>query len=80
MNLIKNINSVEKLHSLILHEKTGNPKQLAESLGINRATLYVLIDELNSLNMPISYSRKYETFYYVQEVRLIQSFKKELIY
>jgi len=71
MNLIKNINRVETLHTLILQEKTGTPKQLAECLGISRATLYVLIDELNSLNMPVSYSRKYETFYYAEEVRLI---------
>jgi len=63
MNFIKNINRVERLHNLILKNKTGNPKQLAESLGISRATLYVLIEELNSLNMSVSYSRKYETFY-----------------
>lgn len=70
MNFIKNINRVEKLHTLILNEKTGTPKELAENLGISRATLYVLIEELNSLNMPVSYSRKYETFYYEREMRL----------
>jgi len=79
MNFIKKINRVEKLHTLILNEKTGSPKELAESLGISRATLYVLIDELNSLNMPVSYSRKYETFYYEQEVKLTLSFKVEVI-
>ena len=79
MNFLRNINRVEKLHHLILKEKTGNPKQLAEQLGICRATLYVLIDELNSLNMPVSYSRKYETFYYEKEVKLILAFKVEVI-
>ncbi|HEY6914690.1 MAG TPA: HTH domain-containing protein [Paludibacter sp.] len=79
MNFIKNINRVEKLHSLILKEKTGTPKELAESLGISRATLYVLIDELNSLNMQVNYSRKHETFYYEQEVKLTLSFKVETI-
>ena len=74
MNLIKSINRVEKLHTLILQAKTGNPKQLAESLGISRATLYVLIDELNAFNMSVNYSRKYETFYYEQEVKLKVSF------
>lgn len=79
MNFIKNINRVEKLHSLILQEKTGNPKQLAEQLGICRATLYVLIEELNALNMPVAYSRKYETFYYEKEVKLTLAFKIEVI-
>jgi predicted DNA-binding transcriptional regulator YafY len=67
MNLIKNLNQVEKLHELIVQQKTGTSKELAEKLGISRAKLYVLIDELTELNMPVAYSRKYETFYYVQE-------------
>ena len=79
MNFIKNINRVEILHNLILEEKTGNPKQLAERLGISRATLYVLIDELNALNMTVAYSRKHETFYYTQEVKLTLAFKVEII-
>jgi hypothetical protein len=79
MNLIRNISRVEKLHSLILQEKTGSPKQLADQLGICRASLYVLIDELNALNMPVAYSRKHETFYYEKEVKLTVAFKVEII-
>lgn len=79
MNLIRNINQIEKLHHLIMQEKTGGPKHLAEQLGICRATLYVLIDELNALNMPVAYSRKYETFYYEKEVKLTLTFKVEII-
>jgi transcriptional antiterminator len=71
MNFIKNINQVEKLHTLILQQKTGTPKELAECLGITRATLYVLIEELNALNMPVVYSRKYETFYYERDMKPI---------
>jgi hypothetical protein len=79
MNLFRNFYRVEKLHTLILQKKTGTPKELATRLGISRATLYVLIDELNSLNMPVSYSRKYETFYYTQEVKFTLAFKVETI-
>lgn len=79
MDLFKNFYRVEKLHTLILQRKTGSPKQLAEQLGISRATLYVLIDEFNSLNMPVNYSRKYETFYYTQEVKFTLAFKVEAI-
>jgi predicted DNA-binding transcriptional regulator YafY len=77
MNLIRNFNRVERLHQLIQAKKTGNPKQLASRLGISRATLYVLIDELNSLNLVVAYSRKYETFYYEKDVKLTIQFKVE---
>lgn len=79
MNFIKNINHVEKLHTLILQQKTGTPKELAERLGITRATLYVLIEELNALNMPVVYSRKYETFYYERDVKPAHSSNARLL-
>ena len=79
MNLIKNFNRVERLHQLILAEKTGSPQQLANRLGISRATLYVLIDELNSLNLRVAYSRKYETFFYEKDVKLTIQFKVEAL-
>lgn len=79
MNLLQNVNRMEKLHALILQKKTGTPKELAERLGISRASLYILIDEFNSLNLPVSYSRKYETFYYERDVKLTISFKVEEI-
>jgi len=79
MNLLQNVNRIEKLHTLILYKKTGTPKELAERLGISRASLYILIDKFNSLNLQVSYSRKYETFYYEQEVKLTISFKVEEI-
>lgn len=64
MNLVNNLKKTEKLHQLIANGNTGSSKQLANQLQIDRTTLYIMIDELNSLNMKISYSRKYETFYY----------------
>lgn len=79
MNLLKNLNRLEKLHLLIVNRKTGGPKDLAQQLGISRATLYVMIDELNSLNLPVAYSRKNETFYYKHEVKVTLHFKIECI-
>ena len=79
MNILQTIERVEKLHSLILNRKTGKPDELAKRLGVSRASLYVLIDEFNALNMPVTYSRKSETFYYKQEVRLTLAFKVEII-
>lgn len=70
MNILQNFNRVEKLHKLIQQKKTGSPKELAQRLGISRSGLYILIDELATLNMPVAYSRKYETFYYYKELEL----------
>jgi len=55
---------VEKLHELILAKSTGTPKQLSKHLGINRTNLYMMMDELCSLNLSIGYSRKFQTYYY----------------
>lgn len=79
MNILQTIERVEKLHSLILNRRTGKPDELAKRLGVSRASLYVLIDEFNALNMPVTYSRKSETFYYKQDVRLTLAFKVEII-
>jgi Predicted transcriptional regulator len=77
MNFLKNLNCVEELHRLIQQKQTGSPKKLAERLGVNRAKLYVLIEELNALKMPVAYSRKYETFYYTNDPNAISLFKEE---
>jgi len=47
MNLLQNVQRIERLHTLILQKKTGTPKELANLLGISRASLYMLIDEFN---------------------------------
>ncbi|NDP21519.1 MAG: hypothetical protein GZ091_10615 [Paludibacter sp.] len=78
MSVKKTFERMEKLHLLIQQKKTGSPVQLALRLGISRSSLYMLIDELSSFNIPIRYSRKYETFIYEREVELTIAFKVEL--
>ncbi len=70
MNLIQDINKLKKLHQLINGGKTGSSKQLARQLQIDRTTLYILMDELATLNLKISYSRKHETFYYEKDEKI----------
>jgi hypothetical protein len=79
MNILQTLERFEKLHSLISTRRTGKPDELAKRLGVSRASLYVLIDEFNALNMPVTYSRKSETFYYKHDVRLTVAFKVEII-
>lgn len=51
-------------HGYVLRENTGNASAFAERLGISRATLYNLIDDLKDYNINVKYSRFRSTFYY----------------
>jgi hypothetical protein len=79
MSLLNKINRMEKLHALIHFRKSGTPEQLAERLGISRSCLYNLIEELKVYNLPISYSRSLQTFFYKQEIEFAHLCKVEII-
>lgn len=79
MTIIKSIERLELLHSLINHKKTGAPEQLAKRLGVSRSYLYLMIDDLKTLNLQVSYSRKKNTFYYKNEVELVFSLKTKTL-
>lgn len=66
MTFFETIERVSRLHSFIKEEKTGKPEMLADRLGISRASLYKLVDELKSYDAPIDYSRRRETFFYTK--------------
>jgi len=71
MDIFKTIERINKLHTLIKEEKTGTPKYLAEQIGISRASLYRLIEEMKSYDVPIEYSRIKESFYYTKQFELL---------
>jgi predicted DNA-binding transcriptional regulator YafY len=64
MNIFNKLQQLQQLHELIAQGNTGRPENLATALGVTRARLYMLIDELKSLNHSINYSRRKQTFYY----------------
>lgn len=70
MTLFETIDRVSRLHTFIKEAKTGKPEVLADRLGISRASLYKLIDELKSYDAPIDYSRRLETFLYTKSFDL----------
>jgi len=74
MNFIKQIERINKAHSLIISEKTGTPEAFAKKLSMGRSQLYNLLDTLKSFGAPIKYCKKRESFYYDE------SFKLELKY
>lgn len=64
MNVFNKLQQLQQLHELIQQGNTGRPESLATALGVTRASLYMLIDELKSFNHSINYSRRKQTFYY----------------
>lgn len=70
MSFIMLIDRINTIHKLICNESIGTPTQLAERIGISRASLYNLLDDLKSHDAPIEYSRNRSTFYYTKEYHL----------
>lgn len=68
MKIFELIDRLQLINKLVEERRTGTPEELAERLGIKRRTLYELLDELKSHNVPISYSRVSKTFFYTHAV------------
>jgi len=68
MKVFELIDRLQLFNKLVEERKTGTPEEFAERLGIKRRTLYELVDELKSHNVPISYSRVSKTFFYTRAV------------
>jgi predicted DNA-binding transcriptional regulator YafY len=66
MNLQNQTERLNKVHQLILQEKTGTPTEFASKLEISRSQLYNIIDMLKEYEAPIKYSKKINSFYYTK--------------
>ena len=66
MTIFKTIEKLSQLHYLVKNERTGSPQYLAKRLGMSRASLYRLIEDLKLHDAPIEYSRSKETFLYTK--------------
>ena len=68
MSIIRKIERIERMHSMIRFKRTGSPNQFAERMGISQSMLYVLIKELKELGAPIVYCRYRESYEYLYPV------------
>lgn len=75
MRIFEYLEKLKLFTHLIESEATGTPSEFAERLGISRATLYNVIEELNSMGLGIAYSRTRFTFYYTNSAQLDVQFK-----
>ena len=79
MNVIHQIEKLQKLNKLIEQEKTGTPMEFAQKLNISKSKLYELLGDLKSLGMEVKYNRRQKTFYYADSSKLNIIFSLKLI-
>ncbi len=78
MGFIEQIERLERLSKLIEKESTGTPHDLANHLSVSKRQLFYHLDLLRDLGAPISYSRKSETYYYLENAKVRISFTIEI--
>lgn len=64
MDLIKRIETLERLHKLILHKRTGTPAQLAQRLDMSERCMYGYIKLMRTMGAPVVYCKSTERYYY----------------
>jgi len=59
-----------RMSNFIQRKATGSPERFAKKVELSRTALYRRIDDLKSLNAPISYDKFRETYYFTEPFSL----------
>jgi predicted DNA-binding transcriptional regulator YafY len=70
MSYFTYIDRIKKIDSLIRRGSTGCAEEIADVMGVSRSTVFNYLDVLRSMGAEISYSKKSNSFYYVNNFRL----------
>ncbi|MCH7401288.1 DNA-binding protein [Belliella kenyensis] len=62
MELIRKIERLELLIKLVKEQRTGSPDQFAQRLGMSRAKLYLVLEELRDEGVEIGFCKKVRSF------------------
>ena len=79
MNTLKQIEQLRKLHSMIKLETTGSPKMMSKKLHVSERQLYNLIDQLRTMDAPIRFDRRANTYYYTHDFELLVNISVKVI-
>lgn len=64
MNIEKFKHRIEHFDYLVRHKISGTPIQFATKLGMSKSSFYCLIDELISMDVPITYNKEFKYYEY----------------
>jgi predicted DNA-binding transcriptional regulator YafY len=70
MSLLKYIERLQRMDSLISLMSTGTPHEFAEKLGIRRSTLFQTLQEMREMGLDIRYSPNRQSYYYADDRRI----------
>ena len=76
MNTIQKLENIQKLHELILDEKSGSSARIALKLNVPHRTIQRYIQELRHLGADIRYDPPRNTYYYMNQ--FVFNFKLEI--
>jgi len=70
MSLIKYIERLQRMDSLISMKSTGTPDEFARKMRLRRSTLFQNLQELKEIGVEIKYSYIRQTYYYADGHRI----------
>ena len=70
MSVIKYLNRLRRMDSLISRMATGTPDEFAQKIGIKRSTLFQTLQEMRELGVDIKYSCIRQSYYYADGRRI----------
>jgi biotin operon repressor len=70
MSLIKYIERLRRMDTLISMKATGPPETFADKLGIKRSTLFQSLQEMREMGVNIKYSCCRQSYYYADNRRI----------
>jgi biotin operon repressor len=70
MSLIKYIERLRRMDSLISMMATGTPEEFAEKMGMKRSTLFESLQEMRAIGVDIRYSFIRQSYYYADNRRI----------
>jgi hypothetical protein len=77
MSLLKYIERLQRIDSLIRRRATGSADEFAEKMGVSRSQLMQDLKELRELGAPIQFVSSASSYCYTAECRLILEFNPE---
>ena len=74
MSLLKKINEIERIDSLIRRKGTGSAKELADKMGVSESYIFRLLNLMKMMGAPIIYCESKRSYCYEYEVEFAIGF------
>ena len=79
MSLIRYIERIKFIDTLIRRKATGDTNSLAKKLHLSKSMLHETLKEMKESGFPIGFCKKRKTYYYTEEGKMVSNlFEKEM--